>query len=238
MRAIFIVCIVVLLGVSSAIAQKPPGYLGKRTLIGVCYDYSPGYGDYFNLTHLRQDYSFSDFVMPNPRVGIMLKHVIKNNKTLNLSVNYQGGTIAKNVDLDSYSNPGNSYLNYFKSSTITYTLGLSDHQSNVAPMGTYVSKGIIFAQINSTYKLGNSPEANRKLADLGLQWGYGVRRIFYDKMAVDFGAEVNVYFIGLIENLGSLSEFQESSFENEYPERAANALNNLVVIRFGVSYLL
>ena len=237
MRAIIIIYLVVFLSLNTALAQKPPGYLGKRNLIGVCYDYSPGYGDYFNLMAFKPDYSFSNFMLPTPRVGIMLKRVIKNNKTLNLAVTYQGGTIGENVTIDDSDFARGRNLNYFKSSVTTLTIGISDHQSNVAPMGTYLTKGLIFARINSNYKIETDPEVTKLLIDLGIHGGYGVRRIFYDKLALDFGVETNIYVIGLLETLGGLSEI-DSEFENNNPERAANAMNNLVVVRLGVSYLL
>lgn len=239
-----IVSLILLIYIQVA-AQKVPGYLGKKVIVGISYDYSPGIGELIigsSETNENELLGVTPMaiLLPSPRVSLLSRFVIEDQSTFNINITTQGRTYARNVE---YMNIGNSVLNYkieyAKTNTNTLTLSFSKHLLNIAPVGSFVSGGLLISQTTTTYKEENKREETKSSFDFGYHGAFGTRRIFKDRIVTEFSLEYNLYFSGLFSS-GKYKGFSNGEDHADVHHNRAysvNAWNNLLLIHMGLGYI-
>jgi hypothetical protein len=233
MRYLFIILqlfLVTLLG-----KAQVPGYMGKKIMIGLTYDYSLPIGS-FMFENLGSGSFAKTILLPPPRLGLTLKYVYSDHKTLDFSYINQTFNPARS----GFNNNGD-YVESASSTAHIFNVGLSHHSLHVAPLGYYLTQGFSIVTINSNYKLQNSNVIyETPLAfDFGYNISMGTRRIIADKICLEAGVNFNFFAIGFFQLLNMSEEFGEPTTADIINTRAQrlNYFDNIASVRLGAGYL-
>lgn len=215
--------------------SNAPGYLGKKTLIGVSYQYAPDYGALFYQDDL-ENFTAWDVFLPSPRLALEIKRVIRTDKTLNIGLAWQSLKLADHYE--DFSQATGSYYQRkeLRSRVMTLNVSVSTHPYHVAPVGFYGYYGGGLAILNTDVPRNNSEVSSVQSVDLCLNYGFGTRRVVADKLALDLGIDMNLYFGGFFSLLGRSSYDISTRIKSQ--SMSVNFLNNIVSVRAGAYYLL
>lgn len=212
-----------------------PGYMGKKVMLGLTYDYSPPIGS-FMFENLGRSSHAKTLLLPPPRLGLTLKFVTSDHKTLDFSYINQTFNPARS----GFQNE-NDYVEIASSTAHVFNIGLSNHSPNIAPFGFYLTQGLSIITINSTYMLQNSKVVYKTpLAfDFGYHISMGTRRIIADKICLEAGVNLNFFAIGFFQLLNMDEEFGEPTTVDIINIRAQrlNYFDNIASVRLGAGYL-
>jgi hypothetical protein len=237
--------IISLLFISNICLGQAPGYMGKKFMFGVSGCYSPTYSNLliFDRTTVNYDGEEINRFLAPLRLGGGMKYVISENRTLQFDIYYQQiGVSTSSKNSSSYNNDpdgvtkGNPFK-YSRASFVTYSFGLTQSVAT-APVGRYFGSNVvlILADVesidtdNNVYKTGNA-------MDFGLNSEYGIRRVFKDKIVLETGLNISIYFRGVA---GFVTKESNDAAADRMISKAlfANFINNFCTLKLGVYYLL
>jgi hypothetical protein len=219
--------------------------MGKKFMFGISGCYSPTYSNLlmFDRTTVNYDGEEINRFLAPLRLGGGIKYVITENKTLQFDIYYQRigvSTSSKNSGAYNYDPEGVTQGNPFKyarASFTTYSFGLTKSLAT-APVGRYFGSNVvlILADVesidtyNNVYKTGNA-------LDFGLTSEYGIRRVFKDKIVLETGVNLSIYFRGVA---GFVTKESNNSAADRMISKAlfANFINNFCTLKLGIYYLL
>lgn len=228
--------------INSCVAQTS-GYLGKKTFIGI----SGGLvSNYSGILSENQGVKYNGEVIDNyfsfsPTLNFSIKRVISNNATLDLMFTrtrngvYRAYNMSDGIEHSDRTN-GNLF-DYQRARSNIFTIAFTETGAT-SPIGNYISYGtsIMITKMealdvdHNVYKL-------KDYNDISLYFATGIRKVYYDKLLVDFGLDFNLYYYGFLKNFVNKSDNSTSNtqIEENYPYTVME--NNFVSCRLGVSYL-
>lgn len=224
----------IILLVAVNVSAQVPGYLGKKFLLGINYQYSPAYGSLL----LGDDYggkrTAGSILLPSPKLSLEFKTAVSEQSTFDLSLAHQVVHLVTDYEDREFMNT--VYYDQIKTSMLQVSAGYSKHTQHVAPVGFYAKGAGSFMLFLQEVQRSNQASTTRTFFDLGWTQGFGTRRVIADRLALDMGLDFNLNVIGLVSLLGN---FSSGAFEDglKYHILVTNSLNNLVVVRMGAYYL-
>jgi hypothetical protein len=220
---------------AGAANSQVPGYMGKKVMVGLTYDYSPPLGS-FMFENLGGGSVAKTILLPPPRLGLTLKFVTSDHKTLDFSYINQTFNPARS----GFQNE-NDYVERASSTAHIFNVGLSNHSFHIAPLGFYLTQGLSIVSISSSYNLQNSKVVyETPLAfDFGYHISMGTRRIIADKICLEAGVNLNFFAIGFFQLLNMSEEFGDPTTPDIINARALrlNYFDNIASVRLGAGYL-
>jgi len=230
----YILIFVCLFFLIEKIDAQVPGYMGKKMLVGIQYDYSPAFGSLI-FGNFGDETTLMDLLLPSPKLGLGLKFVISDYKTFDLGYMNQTFNPARGGVGDYFQT-----ADQISSTAHTFSFGLSRHAYHLAPIGLYLSQNFNVVSISSQYKMkgSNITRTVPSVLDFGYTIGIGSRRIFADKIAVDLAVNFNFYLIGFAQAVGFVDN-SNSGISKEISNRSLgyNYFDNVVSLKLGAGYL-
>ncbi len=212
-----------------------PGYMGKKIIMGLTYDYSPPLGS-FMFENLGSGSIAKTILLPPPRLGLTLKFVTSDHKTLDFSYINQTFNPAR-----SRFESNGDYVERATSTAHIFNVGLSHHPLHLAPFGFYITQGLSIVSISSNYSLENSKAIYETpiAFDIGYNVSMGTRRVIADKFCLEAGVNLNFFAIGFFQLLNMSEEFGEPTTADIINSRAQrlNYFDNIASVRLGAGYL-
>jgi hypothetical protein len=221
-------------------SAQSPGYLGKKTMIGISGGLTSNYSSFTqNYSQVKYNGDLrTSFISFTPNFGFHIKRVLNRKSTLDFSYTQSYNGIYKSYDIFntnlSTRTQGN-YFDYQRAKTSIYTLALSETGAT-SPIGLYLSYGASFMVAKmEAIDINGAVYPLENYHDISLFLSTGTRRVFADKIMVDFGIDGNLFFYGLLNNVNSLASPEETTLDETIPYIIF--YNNLLSCRLSVSYL-
>lgn len=219
------------------------GYLGKKTIVGLNFGLLSNYSSYLaDVTQIN--YSGAErtsFFSFTPSYGLSIKQVINQNNSLDFSYSRSRNGIYKALTFDdqiSYSHlTGNNLFDFQNGVFNVYTLAISNSDA-ASPMGLYNGLGISLmnAKMKTVDVNGNEYKLDNYV-DYGIYLSGGLRRVYYDKLLIDMGIDVNLFAYNLAQNFFNRNTSSSTGSAESIDYARLIFLNNLISCRVGVNYL-
>ena len=222
-----------------AYGANPPGYLGKKTLIGAYICYMPDY-----LSALQEDepkdfqFNTRSIFSPGLVYNFQLSRIVSNNIDVSLQVGFLRYGIDEfqsgNMIMTKLVN-GNE-AKFSRAKSMNYKLIARFNQYFQSPLGYYNGAGL--SLLNQNLEIvddyGNSDDLT-KVSDIGICYETGIRRHIGGNLILDLGLEFNFYINGFLNNKEEYSrDFEEYTLERN---KKIYARRNLANFKLGLNYL-
>ncbi|MFY8108049.1 MAG: hypothetical protein ACOVO9_03620 [Bacteroidia bacterium] len=222
-----------------SIGAKPPGYLGKKTMIGAYICYMP---DYFSLRHGDDPRSFTfkeqSLFMPNFIYNFQASRVVANKVDLSLQTSFlRYGLVAYDeFNMDPLSLNNGNKITYSRSSGFTSKIVVRVNTDFQAPIGNYFGLGLGFLNQNvEMLDQFNNSDQIAVVNDMGICYETGTRRHIGSNLFLDLGLEGTFFLNGYgqknDEYYGRFKEFTLASNRRIYARR------NLANFKLGLNYI-
>ena len=222
-----------------SIGAKPPGYLGKKTLIGATICYMP---DYFSLRYDDAPKSFTmkeqSLFLPNFIYNFQISRVVANKVDLSAQVSFlRYGLIGYDEDnMDPLTLNNGNKVTYSRSSGFTSKLVVRFNKDFQAPLGNYFGMGLGFLNQNvEMLDQFNNVDQIAAVNDLGICYETGTRRHLGSNIFLDLGIEGTFFFNGFGQNNDVyFAKFKEVSLASN---RRIYARRNIANFKLGLNYI-
>ncbi|MFY8019675.1 MAG: hypothetical protein ACOVP1_00705 [Bacteroidia bacterium] len=222
-----------------SIAAKPPGYLGKKNLIGAYICYMP---DYISIKHGNAPRSFSfkeqSLFLPNFIYNFQASRVLANKVDLSMQMSFlRYGLIEYDADyMDPLTLNNGNQITYSRSSGFTSKLIIRISQDFQSPLGNYYGLGLGFLNQNvEMLDQFNNTDQIAVVNDMGLCYETGTRRHIGANLILDLGIEGTFFFNGFGQNNDGFDlQFKENSLAFN---RRIYSRRNIANFKLGLNYI-
>ncbi len=219
---------------------KPPGYLGKKTLIGAYYCYMPDYYSPSNETPRDFEFNQRSRLAPTFLTNFQVSRVISGKVDLSLQVGYHRyGLIGFDPSTMYNQLLSNGNLSaYSRTSGMTYKLIARVSTDYKSPLGRYFGLGLgrNLQKLEKVDQFGNFEKISKE-SDIGICYEVGTRRHVGYNLLLDIGLEGTFYFAAHDENNNTNIRQSDFIYQSITINKSIYGRRNLAYFKLGLNYI-